>query len=76
MEKFSHTINTLFEQLGLNSTDKAIEEFIKQHSPVCAQLPLYKANFWSSSQADFLRQALEEDSDWTSAVDTLSTMLR
>ena len=76
METFNHTINTLFQQLGLDSSDKAIDSFIKQHSPISSGTLLYRANFWKPSQADFLKQAVDEDSDWTGVVDNLNSMLR
>ncbi|MGS2719020.1 DUF2789 domain-containing protein [Paraglaciecola aestuariivivens] len=71
-----HTINALFEQLGLDSSDQAIEAFIAKHSPLPAQTKLYQAEFWNSSQQSFLQQMKEEDADWAEIVDQLDAMLR
>ncbi|WP_265588330.1 DUF2789 family protein [Chitinilyticum piscinae] len=34
-----------------------------------------EASFWRPSQADFLRQALMEDSEWAEVVDELAVLL-
>ncbi len=71
-----HTINALFEQLGLDSTDQDIEAFIAKHSPLPAQTKLHQAPFWDQSQQSFLKQMKEEDADWAEIVDQLDVMLR
>jgi hypothetical protein len=76
METASHSINALFEQLGLDGGDDAIDAFISRHKPLPAQVLLQDAEFWSPAQAAFLKQALEEDADWAEIVDQLDVMLR
>jgi len=76
MEAFNHSLVSLFDQLGLDSTDQAIENFIKKHSPLPRAIELHNADFWSSAQASFIRQAKEEDADWAEIVDQLDVMLR
>ncbi|MGB5397278.1 MAG: DUF2789 domain-containing protein [Gammaproteobacteria bacterium] len=76
MESHVHSLNTLFKQLGLNSTDAAIETFIHQHRPIPADIELHTADFWSTSQATFLKQVKDEDADWAEIVDQLDVMLR
>lgn len=76
METLSHDIYSLFEQLGLDNNDAAIDAFINKHKPVAPHVLIHQADFWSRSQADFLQQAIEEDADWANAVDQLNTMLR
>ena len=76
MESPVHTINALFEQLGLEDSDDAIQMFIEQHKPLASEVALHEAAFWNASQADFLRQAIEEDADWAEVVDQLDAMLR
>ena len=66
----------LFEQLGLDNTDQAIQDFISQHSPLPGDVELHEANFWNSSQASFLRQSKDDDADWAEIVDQLDVMLR
>ena len=76
MELYAHNISALFGQLGLDNSDDAIEAFIIAHRPVPENLRLHEAEFWSSSQADFLHEAIDEDADWAEVVDILDTMLR
>lgn len=70
------TMNTLFEQLGLESSDEAIETFLRRYSHIPQNLPLHEANIWNRSQAAFLRQAIAEDSEWSYLVDHLDVQLR
>lgn len=70
------TLNELFKQLGLKHEDSDIEQFIDKHSPVDKNTPIYEAPCWTPSQADFLKQAISDDSDWTVIVDDLSERLR
>jgi hypothetical protein len=75
MDTSSHTMQTLFAQLGLSSNDTAIENFIhNNHLP--AEVPLENAAFWSAGQAQFLHESIAEDADWAEVVDHLDAMLR
>lgn len=76
MEMPIHSITSLFDQLGLDSDDKAIEDFINCHKPLPGGVELHKADFWSESQASFLKQVIDEDADWAEIVDQLDVMLR
>lgn len=76
METYTHNINALFVQLGLESADEAIERFVSSHKPLRHDVLLYQAEFWNNSQAAFLKEAIEEDADWVSAVEHLDLMLR
>lgn len=76
METGNHTINTLFDQLGLESSESAIRHFVRTHSPLPKNLLLHQATFWNSSQASFLKEAISQDSDWSNVVDQLDNMLR
>ena len=70
------TLNQLFKQLGLKHQDDDIEAFIDTHSPIDSDVALHDAPCWTQSQSDFLRQAIQDDSDWTVIVDDLSERLR
>lgn len=70
------SLGNLFQQLGLESSDKAIEEFLRKQAPLPKQLPLHQATLWNHSQALFLQEALQEDSDWSLVVDQLNARLR
>ncbi len=71
-----HSINSLFEQLGLDSSEKEVNAFIAAYSPLPAEVKLHDADFWNKSQRTFLRQMKEEDADWAEIVDQLDAMLR
>ena len=56
MESPIHSLSSLFDQLGLDSTDQAIEIFIDDHRPLQGNIELHETGFWSASQASFLKQ--------------------
>ena len=76
MEPPIHSLVSLFGQLGLDDSDEAIEKFISNNHPLPDNLELHKADFWSSSQASFLKKSKDEDADWAEIVDQLDVMLR
>ncbi len=76
MDTSKHSLNTLFEQLGMPSDNASIEKFVSQHSPLPREIALQDAPFWSESQSHFLEEGLEEDSDWAEIIDELDAMLR
>ncbi|MFH0256723.1 DUF2789 domain-containing protein [Vibrio rumoiensis] len=77
MEMHRHSLESLFEQLGLPSSADDINRFIHQHS---SQLdhsqPIHRASFWTTSQSEFLKEAKKEDADWVEVVDQLDALLR
>jgi hypothetical protein len=75
MESTIHTLNNLFEQLGLPSDDIAIENFINSHSHLDTGLTLSEAPFWTPSQAAFLREEILKDADWAEVIDQLNVRL-
>ena len=75
MDTSPHTLQSLFEQLGLASSDAAIEAFVTNNR-LQASIPLEKAAFWSAGQAQFIREAIAEDADWAEIVDQLDAQLR
>ncbi len=76
MEVYQHEMSDLFEQLGLGSSPQQIKDFVKNHRNKRGTTSIYEATFWTKSQADFLKQALEQDADWAELVDQLDVMLR
>ncbi|MCG7200809.1 DUF2789 domain-containing protein [Marinobacter pelagius] len=76
MDTSKHSLSTLFEQLGLASDDRSIEDFVARHSPLPREIALQDAPFWSESQSHFLEEGLEEDSDWAEIIDELDAMMR
>lgn len=75
MEQPIHNLASLFKQLGLAYTNEAIEGFINRNRPLPSNLLLHEAEFWSASQASFLKEAIEEDADWAEVVDELNVLL-
>ena len=76
MEQHTHTLSSLFDQLGLDNEAASIEQFIALHKPIAGNIELHKAIFWNNSQASFLKQMKDEDADWSGIVDQLDVMLR
>ncbi|MBL4827276.1 MAG: DUF2789 domain-containing protein [Spongiibacteraceae bacterium] len=75
MDTSSHTLENLFLQLGLSNATRSIEAFVKNHH-LPRDIPLEQAAFWSAGQAQFIHEALEQDSDWSEIVDQLDAQLR
>lgn len=76
MDRTVNTLASLFDQLGLPSGDGEIEAFIARHKPLEATLRLHEAGWWNQSQAQFLRQAIEDDAEWAEPVDELDALFR
>jgi hypothetical protein len=76
MDSSNHNMQTLFLQLGLPNRLEDIQSFIESHKGLAGDIRLSQANFWNPSQAAFLHEAIEEDSDWCEIVDELDNRLR
>ena len=76
MEPLVHDLNALFDQLGLDDTDAAIQAFINRHKPLPGNVELHQADYWNPSQSSFLKQAIDDDADWAEVVDHLDVLLR
>ncbi|MBB3168964.1 DUF2789 domain-containing protein [Simiduia aestuariiviva] len=72
----THNVKDLFQQLGLEDGDAAVERFIASHRLRPEDGELYRAIFWSPSQAKFIKESIEEDAEWAEAVDQLDARLR
>ena len=75
MESPDHSLNALFDQLGLDSSDQAIERFLAAQATLPAGVALHEAPCWNAAQASFLKEAIEEDADWAEVVDHLDALL-
>ncbi len=69
------TMNDLFAQLGLATSDTEIELFINMHKHLPTDVLLSDAPFWSPSQSAFLQEELNKDADWAEVIDQLNVML-
>ncbi|TCO83166.1 uncharacterized protein DUF2789 [Plasticicumulans lactativorans] len=74
MDTSAHSLSNLFVQLGLAADAASIDRFIGEHR-LAADVRVADAPFWTAAQASFLREALEEDSDWAEVVDELEACL-
>ena len=74
MDTTAHTLRTLFAQLGLDSNEQAIKQFIYQHK-LAPGMAIQDAPFWNSAQASFLRESLKQDAEWCEIIDELNTLL-
>ncbi|GFM66812.1 DUF2789 domain-containing protein [Pseudomonas cichorii] len=74
MELPTHSLPNLFAQLGLDSDEDSIQNFIANHS-LPDDVKLIDAEFWTPQQASFLKEELREDADWAPVVDELNVLL-
>lgn len=75
MEPTTHTLSDLFAQLGLDDDPQSIDRFIAEHRPLPDTMKLADAPFWTTGQAQFLREELHDDADWAALVDQLNVRL-
>ena len=75
MTELMHTFTDLFEQIGLPSDEASIRRFCADHH-LAEGSSLPDAPFWTSSQAQFLREQWHADSDWIVPIDQLNSSLR
>jgi len=76
MDSPFHSFSDLFKQLGLAADDAGIAAFLRAHAPLSPHVTLAEAPFWTPSQAQLLKEELQEDADWAEVVDRLSAALR
>ena len=68
------SLTALFEQLGLESSDEAIERFIREHQ-LADSVKLGDAPFWSTGQSQLLKEKWHSDDEWAPIIDQLNTDL-
>jgi Protein of unknown function (DUF2789). len=76
MQEPTHTLSALFAQLGLDNSEQAIDEFIRQQAPLPPAMQLHEAPCWTPAQSKLLLESVLVDADWALVVDTLDTLLR
>ncbi|MGP4714068.1 DUF2789 family protein [uncultured Psychrobacter sp.] len=69
-----YTMNDLFAQLGLESSDEAIDSFI-QNNQLAKEEELIKADVWSDSQRAFLQEEWKKDAAWVEVIDDLNVRM-
>ncbi|MFT6315637.1 MAG: hypothetical protein ACJA2J_000333 [Candidatus Azotimanducaceae bacterium] len=76
MEAPTHSMVSLFNQLGLESTEECINKFIETKRHLAGSIELHEAPFWNASQASFLKEVVLDDADWVAIVNQLDASLR
>lgn len=69
------TMNSLFSQLGLGSSDEEIAEFFETHRGLNKSQHLHEAPYWNESQSAFLKDSILEDAAWAEVIDQLNAEL-
>ncbi len=75
MSHVHHDLEDLFAQLGLNSDAESIELFITRHRPLPNDVALYRAEIWSPTQRNFLKEEIIGDGEWALVIDELNRRL-
>lgn len=74
MTNSDKTINTLFEQLGLDGSDEAIDHFVLENQ-LSQDVKLVDAPFWNDNQRKFLKEEYRADAGWIEIIDDLNVRL-
>ena len=74
MSRVRPRMTNLFEQLGLDSSEVGIQEFIVTHQ-LDADTTIVQANIWTESQRQFLSEKIKSDGEWALVVDQLNEAL-
>lgn len=69
-----YTINDLFAQLGLESSDEAIDKFVEEHQLAKGE-KLTESSVWNDSQRMFLQEEWEKDAAWVEIIDDLNVRM-
>lgn len=69
-----YTINDLFAQLGLESSDEAIDTFV-ENNQLAKEQELVTADIWSDSQRAFLQEEWRKDAAWVEIIDDLNVRM-
>ncbi len=69
-----YTMNDLFAQLGLDSSDEAIDSFI-ENNPLAKDEKLIEASIWSEQQRIFLQEEWKKDAAWVEIIDDLNVRM-
>ncbi len=70
----NYTMTELFMQLGLDSSDEAIDQFIETHQ-LDKDTKLTDADFWTDKQRMFLEEEWKMDAVWVEVIDELNVRL-
>lgn len=69
-----YNMNELFAQLGLESSDEAIDKFIEEN-PLAKDENLTDASIWTKQQCMFLQEEWKKDAAWVEVIDDLNVRM-
>lgn len=69
-----YNMNELFAQLGLDSSDEAIDSFVEKHK-LAKEEKLTESNVWNDNQRMFLQEEWEKDAAWVEVIDDLNVRM-
>ncbi len=70
----SYSINDLFAQLGLESSDEAIDMFV-ENNQLSKDEELVHSAIWDEKQRMFLQEEWKKDAAWVEIIDDLNVRL-
>ncbi len=74
MSNATPRMTNLFLQLGLDASEEAIAQFIKDHQ-LPTDVDLAEAPYWNDAQRQFLAEQIKADASWAIVVDQLNESL-
>lgn len=69
-----YNINDLFAQLGLESSDEAIDNFIEKNK-LAKDEELVNSSIWNDNQRMFLQEEWKKDAAWVEVIDELNVRM-
>tara|TARA_R110000765_G_scaffold97580_1_gene183501 strand:+ start:108 stop:347 length:240 start_codon:yes stop_codon:yes gene_type:complete len=69
-----YSMNELFAQLGLDSSDEAIDNFIAANQ-LASEEKLTESSIWTDNQRMFLQEEWQKDAAWVETIDELNVRL-
>lgn len=69
-----YSMNELFAQLGLDSSDEAIDSFIEKNS-LAKEEKLTESDIWNDNQRAFLQEEWDKDAAWVETIDELNVRM-
>ena len=69
-----YSMNELFAQLGLDSSDEAIDNFIAANQ-LASEEKLTESSIWTDNQRMFLQEEWQKDAAWVEVIDDLNVRM-
>lgn len=69
-----YSINDLFAQLGLDSSDEAINDFV-ENNQLAKDEKLIESDIWNDNQRLFLQEEWRKDAAWVEIIDDLNVRM-